>query len=119
MRAHDILNGFQILKGRSDVDLSRIGAEASGIAGVWLMMAAAVEPGIARVTVRQTPSSFERAFENPLTRDLHSAVIRGFALKWDLADLVEAERISWVDPTDWLGHVTRLKGKYTYTPAAQ
>ncbi len=119
MRAHDILNGFQVLRARPDVDATRVAAEASGISGIWLMMAAAVEPGILKVTVSQTPLSFDRAFDNPLTRDLHSAVIRGFALKWDLADLVEPERVSWVDPTDWLGHVIPLKGNYKYTPATQ
>lgn len=119
MRAHDILSGYQVLKGRADVDGSRITAEGNGIAGIWVLMAAAVEPGLKSVTVRQTPYSFERAFANPLTRDLHSAIIRGFALKWDLNDLVEPNRVTWEDPTDWLGHVVPLKGPYTYSPAAQ
>lgn len=119
MRAHDILNGYQILKSRPDVDAARITIEANGVAGVWALMAAAVEPGIQSVKVRQTPYSFESAYSNPLTRDLHSAIVRGYALKWDLSDLVEPGRATWEDPVDWLGHVTPLKGRYTYLPPGQ
>jgi len=119
MRAHDILNGYQILKSRPNVDPAKISAEANGMAGVWLLMAAAVEPGIATVSLKQTPHSFAQAFESPLTRDLHSAVVPGFALHWDLAGLVAPERLLWNDPADWLGHVTPLKGRFAYTPATQ
>jgi dienelactone hydrolase len=120
MRAHDILNAYQILKRRQDVDPARISAEASGVAGIWLLMAAAVEKGISSITITQTPYSFAEAFEHPLTRDLHCAVIPGFALKWDLADLVEPQRVSWVDPSDWLGHVVPLRGSnYRFQPAEQ
>lgn len=92
------------------------------MAGVWLMMAAAVEPGIATASLQKTPYSYAQAFENPLTRDLHSAVVKGFALHWDLPDLVEPNRLLWTDPADWLGHVAPIKGKpgqFTYTPAVQ
>jgi cephalosporin-C deacetylase-like acetyl esterase len=119
LRAHDILNGYQILKSRADVDPTRIRAEAAGVAGIWLLMAAAVEPGISKVAVSQTPVSFAEAFQNPLTRNLHTAVIRGFSLQFDLPDLVDAKRVTWTDPVDWLGHTMQLHGNYKYTPAAQ
>ncbi len=119
MRAHDILNGFQLLAARDDVDPSRIRAEASGIAGTWLLMAAALEPKIVSIAIDRTPYSFQAAFDNPLTRDLHSAVIPGFALHWDLADLVTDNRTTWTDPVDWLGHVVGLNGKYNYSPKAE
>ncbi|MBV8817111.1 MAG: acetylxylan esterase, partial [Acidobacteriaceae bacterium] len=119
MRAHDILNAYQILKSRPHVDPAKIRVEASAIAGTWALLAAAVEPGIASVRLQQTPYSFAQAFENPLTRDLHSAIIPGFASHWDLADLVDADRLLWTDPVDWLGHVVPLKGRYAYTPAVQ
>ena len=119
MRAHDILNGFQILKAMAEVDPANIRAEASGIAGIWLLMAAALEPGISHIDIDRTPYSFARAFENPLTRDLHSAVIRGFSLQWELSDLVDSSRVTWSNPLDWLGHVVPIPGKYTYSPAAQ
>jgi dienelactone hydrolase len=119
LRAHDILSGYQILKSRVDVDPSRIRAEAGGVAGIWLLMAAAVEPGISNVAVSRTPVSFAEAFENPLTRNLHAAVIRGFSLQFDLPDLVDAKRVTWMDPVDWLGHVVQLPGNYKYSPADQ
>ena len=118
MRAHDILNGFQLLAARDDVDPTRIRAEASGIAGTWLLIAAALEPKLASVKVDRTPYSFQAAFDNPLTRDLHSAVIPGFALHWDLPDLT-TDRTTWIDPVDWLGHVVGLDGKYKYSPKAE
>jgi dienelactone hydrolase len=119
LRAHDILNGYQILKSRPDVDPTAIRAEADGVAGVWLLLAAAVEPGLSKIAVSQTPSSFAEAFQNPLTRNLHAAVIRGFSLQFDIPDLVDAKRVTWTDPVDWLGHVVLLPGNYKYTPAAQ
>ena len=91
MRAHDILAGVRILAARDDVDPAQIRAEASGVAGVWLLMAAALDPSIAAVSVSNTPYSLQAPFESPLTRNLHAAVIPGFALHWDLADLVEPE----------------------------
>lgn len=119
LRAHDILNGYQILKSRADVDPTRIRAEAGGVAGVWLLLAAAVEPGISKVAVNHTPVSFAEAFQNPLTRNLHAAVVRGFSLQWDLPDLVDAQRLTWTDPVDWLGHVVQAPGNYKYSPAEQ
>ena len=50
----------------------------------------------------------------------HDAVIPGFALKWDLADLRDLLRprsVVWRDPTDWMGNVVALEGSYTYTPS--
>ena len=119
MRAHDILNGILILAARDDVDPAQIRAEASGVAGVWLLMAAALEPRISAVALSRTPYSLREAFTNPLTRNLHSAVIPGFALHWDLADLVSADRVSWTDPVDWLRHVVHVTGKYKYTPSPE
>ena len=118
MRAHDILNGFQLLAAREDVDPTKIRAEASGIAGTWLLLAAALEPKMASVRVDRTPYSFQAAFDNPLTRDLHSALIPGFALRWDLSDLID-NRTTWTDPVDWLGHVVGLSNKYRYSPKAE
>lgn len=119
MRAHDILEGYQIMKGVPAVDPARISGEAKGIAGIWLLMAAALEPGISQVNITRTPYSFASAFENPLTRDLHEAIIPGFAQHWDIADLVAPSRIVWTDPVDWLDHVVPLPGNFRYTPAAQ
>jgi len=46
-----------------------------------------------------------------LARDLHDAVIPGFA--WDLGANI------WTDRTDWIHHVKQLPGDYRCTPAEQ
>jgi hypothetical protein len=103
---------------RTDVDTSRITARASGVAGIALLMAAAVNPQIASVSLDRTPHSLRAAIDAPIHTDLHDAVIPGFALKWDLADLRDLLRprsVVWRDPTDWMGNVVALDGSYTYT----
>ena len=105
---------------RVDVDPSRITARASGVAGVALLMAAAVNPQIASVSLDRTPHSVRAALDAPIHTNLHDAVIPGFALKWDLADLrglVQPRSVAWRDPTDWMGNVVALDGGYTYTPS--
>lgn len=103
---------------RPDVDPSRITARASGVAGVALLLAAAVNPQIGSVSLDRTPHSVRAAIDAPIHTNLHDAVIPGFALKWDLKDLRELVRprsVTWSDPTDWMGNVVVLEGSYTYT----
>ena len=122
MRAHDIVNAVSALASRDDVDASKIRAEAQGVAGIWLLMAAASDPRISSVTLRATPYSLRAAVAGGLARDLHDAVIPGFALKWDLSDLVKMiapRKVTWFDPTDWMRQVKQLPGDYRYTPAEQ
>ena len=110
------------LAGRPDVDVSNISAEARGVAGIWLLMAAAVDARIKAVALNSTPYSLRAAIEETLARDLHDAVIPGFALRWDLTDLVsliQPRKVTWTDPMDWTGHVKPLPGEYRYTPAEQ
>jgi hypothetical protein len=122
MRAHDIVNAVASLAARDDVDGSKIRAEAEGISGIWLLMASATDSRISAVTLRSTPYSLRAAVEGGLARDLHDAVIPGFALKWDLSDLVDligASKVTWIDPTDWLRQVKPRAGNYQYSPAEQ
>ncbi len=119
MRAHDILSGLNILAARDDVDAAHIRAEATGMSGLWLLMSAAVDNRIASVAVHNTPYSFKPAYDDPLTRDLHSAIIPGFALHWDIPDLVPPDRVAWIDPSDWLGHIVPLPRPYRYSPKAE
>jgi len=117
MRAYDIRRGVDLLASRPDVDAGAIRALARGESGVWLLMAAAVDPRIQRIWLDRTPHSLRAAFDAPLNRNLHMAVIPGFCLKWDLGDLVSAmERRSvlWTDPTNWMGVVTPLPGNFRY-----
>jgi dienelactone hydrolase len=117
-RAAEINAAVAELARRADVDTSRITAQASGVAGVALLMAAAVNPQIASVSLERTPHSVRAALGAPIHTNLHDAVIPGFALKWDLADLRDLLRprsVVWRDPTDWMGNVVALDGSYTYT----
>jgi hypothetical protein len=103
---------------RSDVDPSRISARAPGVAGVAMLLAAAVNPQIGSIVLDRTPHSLRAAIDAPIHTDLHDAVIPGFALKWDLVDLrrlIEPRSVVWKDPTDWMGNVVQVNGKYTYT----
>ena len=86
-------------------------------AGVWLLLAAAGDARIRKVWFDKTSHSPRAAFENPLHRNLHEAIIPGFALRWDLEDLVSAmgERpVLWSDPADWMGSVVSLGEGYRY-----
>jgi hypothetical protein len=108
MRAGDIARGARLLAGLPGVDASNIRGIARGVAGIWLLMAASLEPGITSIWVDRTPYSLRAALETPLHRNLHDAVIPGFALHWDLGDLVGAiapRTVLWTDPTDWVGQI--------------
>lgn len=109
LRAGDIRRGVDLLAERPDVDASHIRAAARNGRGIWLLMAAALDPRIGGVWIEQTPYSLRAALETPITsRDLHDAIIPGFALHWDLSDVVKAmapRPVLWSDPTDWMGVV--------------
>lgn len=109
MRAHDIERGVDLLTSRSDVNRKAIRAAAQGVKGIWLLLAAAVDPRIGKIWLDKTPSSLAGALNTTMNTDLFDAVIPGFLLHWDLSDLVTAIRtrqVLWTDPTDWMGHVT-------------
>jgi len=109
LRAGDIMRGVDLLAGRPDVDAGRVRAAARDVRGVWLLMAAAIDPRIGKIWLDQTPHSLRAALEVPIALDLHDAVIPGFALHWDLNDLVKAmapRSVLWTDPTDWRRIVT-------------
>jgi cephalosporin-C deacetylase-like acetyl esterase len=117
MRAHDILRGVDLLAARTDVDPTSIRALARGVRGIWLLLAAAVDTRLSGVWLDRTPASIRAALANPMNTDLFDAVIPGFALHWDLQDLVRAmgERsVLWTDPTNWMGHPATLEGPFRY-----
>jgi len=108
MRAADIIRGVDLLAARPDVNAAAISAAAHDVAGVWLLMGAALDPRIGRLWLNRTPYSLRAALDGPLNRNLHDALIPGFALKWDLADMKQAigsRPLIWTDPTDWMGKV--------------
>ena len=117
MRAADIIRGVDLLAARPDVNAAAISAAAHDVAGVWLLMAAALDPRIGRLWLHRTPHSLRAALDGPLNRNLHDALIPGFALKWDLADLKQAlgsRTVIWTDPTDWMGKVAPSVDGCTY-----
>ena len=118
MHAAEINAAVAELAGRADVDPSRISARASGVAGVALLLAAAVNPQIGSVSLDRTPHSVRAAIDSPIHTNLHDAVIPRFALKWDLSDLralLRPRSVTWKDPTDWMGNVVALGAGYTYS----
>ena len=117
MRAHDILRGIDVLAARNDVEPSSIRAAARGVKGIWLLLAAAADPRIGKVWLDRTPHSLRAALENSMNTDLFDAVIPGFALHWDLDDLVKAMEkrpVLWTDPSNWMGHPVPLGSKFRY-----
>jgi len=108
MRAGDIERGVDVLLAQADVDAGSVRAAARNVSGVWLLMAASIDARIGKIWLDRTPYSLRAALEVPIARDLHDAVIPGFALHWDLEDLVKAmapRPVLWTDPTDWMRKV--------------
>jgi dienelactone hydrolase len=108
MRAGDIERGVDVLLAQPDVDAGSVRAAARNVSGVWLLMAASIDARIGKIWLDRTPYSLRAALEVPIARDLHDAVIPGFALHWDLEDLVKAmapRPVLWTDPTDWMRKV--------------
>jgi len=118
MHAAEINQAIELALQRPDVDPERISARATGVAGVWLLLASAVNPHIGKIVLDRTPYSLRSAIESPVHQDLHDAVIPGFALKWDLQDvrkLVLPRGVVWKNPTDWTGNVVMVQGDFEYT----
>jgi hypothetical protein len=117
MHAAEINAAVAAAAARADVDPNRITARATGIAGVWLLLAAASNPRISMVSLNRTPASVRAAIDSPVHTNVHDAVIPGFASRWDLADLREAiapRTVVWTDPADWMGNVVKLDGPYIW-----
>jgi hypothetical protein len=117
MRARDILRGIDLLAARDDVDPASIRAAARGVKGIWLLLAAAVDNRIAKLWVDRTPYSIRAALENSMNAALFDAVIPGFVLHWDLADVVRAmgnRPVLWTDPANWMGHPVAAGPAFQY-----
>jgi hypothetical protein len=115
LRVRDIRAGVAELAAKAAS--KTIHGYGEGVAGLWLLMAAAIEPRIAGVWLDRTPATLWDGVSQPLSRDLHDAVIPGFALRWDFRQLREAvapRPVLWSDPTDWMRNVIPLAGAYRY-----
>jgi len=117
MRAHDLLRGVDLLSSRDDVAPGSTRAAARGVKGIWLLLAAAVDPRIGRIWLDRTPHSLSAAMDGPLNTNLFDAVIPGFLLHWDLQDLTRAmgtRPVLWTDPSNWMNRIVPLGAGYRY-----
>ena len=64
MHAAEINAAIAEMAGRVDVDPARISARASGVAGVALLLAAAINPQIGSVSLDRTPHSLRAAIDS-------------------------------------------------------
>ena len=115
MRAADIQRGVEMMSARDDI--GSVYAAASEVSGIWLLMAAAVEPRIAGIWLDKTPYSYRASYDKPIHKNMHEVTIPGFLLHWDIEDMVKAmdgRKVLWTDPSDWMQQVTKLSGKYEY-----
>ncbi|MBK5291915.1 MAG: acetylxylan esterase [Acidobacteriia bacterium] len=121
MRAHDILRGVDLLSRRDDVDAGSIRAAARDVKGIWLLLAAAMDPRIGKLWLDHTPYSLRAALDNAINTNLFDAMIPGFLLHWDLPDLVRAmgtRPVLWTDPANWMGQTVPGAGsgfRYRYS----
>ena len=125
LRARDIRQGVDLLAARSEVDPARIYAMARDAKGVWLLMAAALDPRLSRIWLDRTPPTLASALDQALNTNLFDALIPGFLLHWDLPDLAGLagnRLVQWSDPIDWAGRpwADRSSGsRFVYRKAAQ
>jgi cephalosporin-C deacetylase-like acetyl esterase len=123
MRSQDILRGVDLLSAREDVDPGRIRAAARDVRGIWLLLAAAVDPRITGVWLDRTPHSLAAALDSSIHTNLFDAMIPGFLLHWDLRDLIQtlgSRPILWTDPANWMGRtVPGLGAPFRYRHSGQ
>lgn len=117
MRAKDILRAVDELEKKGAKQITVV---ASDVPGIWALMAAAVDPRITELQIERTPHSVRASFDSPMHRNLHDAVMPGFALIGDYRDLVAmiqpSRKVIWKDPTDWMRNVVPLSDPlYTYS----
>ena len=106
MRADDIVRAVDVLSSRNDVDKSVIRAVARRVSGVWLLLAAAVDPRITGIWVDQTRYSLSTSMDSAINTNLFDAMMPGFLLHCDLRDLVRAmgtRPVLGTDPANWMG----------------
>jgi hypothetical protein len=87
------------------------------VKGIWLLLAAAIDPRLGKIWLDRTPYSLRAALESSMSVNLFDAVIPGFALHWDLDDLTKAmgnRPALWTDPTNWMDRVVAVGPSFRY-----
>lgn len=117
LRAHDLLGGVDLLAAHPAVDADSLRAYARGVKGIWLLLAAAVDPRLKKLWLDRTPVRLATAFESPLTSHLFEIMLPGFARHWEIADLRQAldgRAVLWSDPANWMNEVIATGPAYRY-----
>lgn len=108
LRAGDVGRGVDVLAARDDVDVTQIRGVARGVKGIWLLLAAVMDSRLRAVWLDRTPSGFAAALDRPIGQFLFDALMPGFLLRWDLADLeraMDGRAVFRTDTAGWMGEV--------------
>ncbi|MES1261277.1 MAG: hypothetical protein ABUS49_06020, partial [Acidobacteriota bacterium] len=85
------------------IGVANVEIAARGMPAVWAAAAALLDPRITRLSLDRMPSGIASVFETPVLRNPYEALLfPGFALHWDLADLLDRRAVR-SDPVDWNG----------------
>jgi hypothetical protein len=88
--ALDIIGGFELLSGRTDLSLKTIRLVGVEGASVPALFAAALDDRIQSVELEGMLMSYQSVVETPIHRHAYEQVIPGVIRKFDLPDLVAA-----------------------------
>jgi cephalosporin-C deacetylase-like acetyl esterase len=90
LRSLDIIRGFDLLSGRTEVSPRTIRLVGVGGASVPALFAAALDDRIQSVELDRMLMSYRSVIETPIHRQAYEQVIPGVIRKFDLPDLVAA-----------------------------
>jgi dienelactone hydrolase len=106
MRAADVRRGVDLLAARGDVDALRIDAIGRGTFAMPVLLAAVLDPRVARVALVESPVSYRAVLGHSIHKDLPESLLPGVLLRFDVGDLVLAlapRPVALVDPVDPVG----------------
>ncbi|MGH9720932.1 MAG: alpha/beta hydrolase family protein [Bryobacteraceae bacterium] len=92
MQTGDVLRGFEYLHARRDVDRQRISIIGKRNGGVVALLAAALEPRIARVACEKSPASYIDIVRAKMHQGISELVVPGVLRDFDLPDVVASLR---------------------------
>ncbi len=113
-RTEDVLTALEALLVRDDVDPGRVHAVGIERGGPVVLHAAALEPRIQQVTVRQAIDSWMDVVATPLAEHQLEQIVPNALKRYDLPDLVRAiapRKVTIEDPVDPTGRPKRADGE--------
>jgi hypothetical protein len=106
LRAGDVRRGMDVLRARPDVDVLRIDAIGRGTFAVPVLLAATLDPRIARVAVDESIVSYRAILGHSIHKDHPESLLPGVLRRFDIGDLLLAlapRPVVLVDPVDAVG----------------